>query len=129
VAVVRKRHSPIVADRSDRTNRRYRLQLEHPWLMAVALWLFLFIVVALPVGIGILVAGGIPPGGAASPETVFSWTGSEAKGRSSALVVVSLLGVALAILAVWGGFRGRRERDEVRRLDAERVSDGVPPST
>ena len=119
-----KRHPPIPADRLDKANRRYRQQLEHPWLTAGLLWLALFVVVVLPIGAGVLLAGGIPSVGFAYN----SWTGSEVKGRSSARLVILILGVVLAFIAVWLGFRLRRDRDEIRTIDTDRLADGGTPS-
>ena len=114
------------ADRGDRKNLRYRQHLDHPWISATVLWLLLFVVLGVPIALGILAAGGIPPGGGASPERYWAWQGSPAKGRSSAVVVLIVLGLAFLIPAVWAGVMTGRERDEIRRIDSDRIAKGVP---
>ena len=120
------RSRPVPADRGDRKNLRYRRHLEHPWLSALVLWLVLMVLPGGPLAAGILAAGGIPPGGGASPDRFFAWQGSPAKGRSSALFVLVVLGLGFAIAAVWGGVMTSRARDEIRRIDEDRIAAGVP---
>jgi len=120
------RRRRIPADRGDRKNLRYRRHLEHPWISAVVLWLILLLALGLPIAAGILAAGGIPPGGGASPDRYFAWQGSAAKGRSSAMTVLVLLGLLFAVAAARAGVMTRRERDEIRRIDADRIAAGVP---
>jgi hypothetical protein len=117
----------VPADRADQKNLRYRRHLAHPWISAALFWVVLFVVLAVPTAIAILHAGGIPPSPKyATDSEYFGWTGSPAKGRSSAIWTLVGLGAALGGLAVVAGWKTRNERDEVRRIDAERIAAGVP---
>jgi len=87
------------------------------------MFVVLYGVLAPPIALSIIAAGGIPP---KAPDAYWAWHGSPAKGRSSAVAVVALVGLVIAVVSLWSGILTRRERDEVRRIDAARVAAGIP---
>jgi hypothetical protein len=112
----------VPAERGDRRNLRYRRHLAHPWLSATILFVVVF-GCGPPLAWSIIDAGGIP---SKSPDLYWAWHGSPAKGRSSAVAVVALVGLVIAGASLWEGILTRREREEVRLIDAARIAAGVP---
>ncbi len=115
----------IPFDRTDRRNLRYRRRSSWPWVAGLVTWLLLELFLAVPLALGILWAGGVPPSASSDDETYWSWVGSAEKGRSGAIAALVLLSVVAAIAGVWAGVRSARERQTALLIDRDRIHHGV----
>lgn len=115
----------IPFDRTDRRNLRYRRRSSGPWVAGLVTWLLLELFLAVPLALGILWAGGVPPHASSDDETYFGWVGSAEKGRSGAIAALFLLSVVAAIAGVWAGARSASERRTALLIDRDRIHHGV----